>query len=71
MPTCPGSLEQYKLAWQRLLDAKDELDNVVEIERGPDMSAKLKECHQAENELQSVEGQLGRSMCIHTYIYIG
>ena len=41
------------------MQAQDELQEVILSQKSPEMTAKYKECQQAENQLAEVERQLG------------
>ncbi|KAK7480663.1 hypothetical protein BaRGS_00028135 [Batillaria attramentaria] len=54
-----ASLEQYQAALTRHVQAQDELQEVINTQKNPEMSAKYKECQEAEAQLVEIERQLG------------
>nr|KAG5694799.1 hypothetical protein BaRGS_019176 [Batillaria attramentaria] len=56
-----ASLEQYQAALTRHVQAQDELQEVINTQKNPEMSAKYKECQEAEAQLVEIERQLGGS----------
>ncbi|XP_076437622.1 structural maintenance of chromosomes flexible hinge domain-containing protein 1-like [Babylonia areolata] len=54
-----ASLEKYRSALSRHMSAQDELQDVINAQKTPEMTDKFKECQEAENQLAQVERQLG------------
>lgn len=54
------SLERYKSALGRHVQAQDELQEIISAQKQPEMVAKYKECQEAESQLLEIERQLGK-----------
>lgn len=54
-----ASLESYLSGLMRHVQAQDELQEVINAQKNPEMAAKYKECREAEAQLTEVERQLG------------
>ena len=57
--SAPDALQNYRSAMEKLHKTKDELQELVNNLRTPEMQAKYQECKEAEEQLKETEKKLG------------